>query len=102
MLAQVAKRQASWLASTFNSAPKDSTDNAPIVPDKTVVEPFKFNKLFSMVNIGSWNGVIDWSHIDNAHRAKGLTGLTAFFLWRSAYLGTQTSWTNKLLIPMYW
>jgi len=51
-----------------------------------------------MAQLGTWDAVVDMG----AGSKGTLSGLAAFVAWRSAYWGYQVSFTNKLLIPMYW
>ena len=86
MIAQAAKQQAVYLGKVFN---------------KDLDKPFKFLFLGSMTQLGTWHGVLQGPDIGNVEGLK-LTGIFAWFLWRSAYWGYQVSITNKILIPMYW
>lgn len=95
-LAIVAKQQGHHLANQFNIGALTTT---PITaPD------FKFRSLFSMVTFGNFQGAIDFSSMEGKHGLglKYMHGLASFFTWRSAYWGMQTSWANKMLIPMFW
>eukprot|EP00298_Acanthocystis_sp_HF-20_P007391 c16999_g1_i1.p1 GENE.c16999_g1_i1~~c16999_g1_i1.p1 ORF type:complete len:472 (-),score=194.58 c16999_g1_i1:98-1513(-) len=102
-LAKVAQQQGKYLANRFNSIDPNDLTNGVLVPKKN--KEFVFFNAGSMAQIGSWKAVIDMSHLgtDNVH-AKGpvVKGISAFLTWRSAYLGMQVSWANKLLIPMHW
>lgn len=81
MLAQVANQQGRHLARHLNTGSQD---------------PFKYQFLGSMVQLGTWDAVVDLG------RHQTMSGLAAFIAWRSAYWGYQVSVTNKILIPMYW
>lgn len=98
-LAQVARQEGIYLAKVFNEKLRDDE------------EPFKFFSLGSMAFIGDLKGIYDGSSagplrdpsaVKNSWVPPALRGLSAFFLWRFAYWGRQTSISNKILIPMYW
>jgi NADH dehydrogenase len=66
-----------------------------------------------MAVVGEWKGVWDYDpammgtpdlpeSLQQFKLAPALKGIIAFILWRSAYFTKQVSWTNKMLIPMYW
>jgi NADH dehydrogenase FAD-containing subunit len=40
--------------------------------------------------------------MDNNPKVPKITGLMALLMWRFAYWGRQTSFVNKMLIPMHW
>ena len=101
-LAQVARAQGKYLAKAFNNAP-DSRESFPseVLADK----PFKFINMGSMATLGGWKGVIDFSQVGEITKPKKFgtaTGLLAFVVWRSAYLGRQVSLENMVFIPLYW
>jgi NADH dehydrogenase FAD-containing subunit len=58
----------------------------------------------SMASIGEWKGVYDGSHLGQSSDISRppLRGFIAFILWRAAYWTRQVSFTNKILIPMFW
>jgi NADH dehydrogenase FAD-containing subunit len=100
-LAQVARQEGMYLAKVLSGRLKEDE------------KPFEFFSLGSMAFVGELKGIYDGSTAgplrDNAAgqhtkswMPKALQGLSAFFLWRFAYWGRQTSITNKILIPMYW
>jgi NADH dehydrogenase FAD-containing subunit len=117
-LAQVARQEGIYLADVLSGRQK---------PDE---KPFAFFSLGSMAFVGELKGVWDGSTAgplrDNNNNTtnnssskssekqpqqstmmskwtpQALKGLSAFFLWRFAYWGRQTSISNKILIPMYW
>eukprot|EP00514_Thraustochytrium_sp_LLF1b_P005241 CAMPEP_0184517450 /NCGR_PEP_ID=MMETSP0198_2-20121128/5564_1 /TAXON_ID=1112570 /ORGANISM="Thraustochytrium sp., Strain LLF1b" /LENGTH=477 /DNA_ID=CAMNT_0026907829 /DNA_START=191 /DNA_END=1624 /DNA_ORIENTATION=- len=102
-LAQVAAQQAKYLAKVFNAAPDNGKDPTQIVTSST--KPFKYFSLGSMVTFGQFNGAVDMTHVGETDDTKNfgfMQGIMSFFMWRSAYLLRQNSWTNRALIPMYW
>lgn len=82
--AQVANQQALWLADRLNK--KDSASH-----------PFTFKNMGVMTYIGNAKAMFQ-----TGEYKRTVTGLSAFLLWRGAYLTMALSWRNKLLIPMYW
>mmetsp|Transcript_2344 Transcript_2344/g.3599 ORF Transcript_2344/g.3599 Transcript_2344/m.3599 type:complete len:298 (+) Transcript_2344:502-1395(+) len=96
-LAQVASQQGKYLAHFLNNHKEEASKDIPNAP------PFKYAHLGSMASVGEWKGVIDASDIDKSSKDPAkLKGFLAFALWRAAYWTKQVSFTNKLLIPMYW
>eukprot|EP00924_Labyrinthula_sp_SR-Ha-C_P010940 maker-scaffold_33-snap-gene-0.1-mRNA-1 protein AED:0.01 eAED:0.01 QI:81/1/1/1/1/1/2/216/514 len=100
-LAAVAKQQGNYLAKQLNMKLIDG--------DTSNFVDFKYKGLFSMVTFGTFKGAIDFSSMGGLNLGGGklgvsgyLQGLGSFLTWRSAYWGMQTSFANKLLIPMYW
>jgi NADH dehydrogenase FAD-containing subunit len=89
-LAQVARQEGMYLAKVLSGRQKEDQ------------KPFEFFSLGSMAFVGELKGVYDGSTAGTSWMPKALQGLSAFFLWRFAYWGRQTSITNKILIPMYW
>lgn len=97
-LAQVARQEGIYLADVLSGRKGEDE------------KPFKFFSLGSMAFLGELKGIYDGSSAgplrDNQSSSDwmppALRGLSAFFLWRFAYWGRQTSITNKILIPMYW
>lgn len=83
--AQVANQQALWLAKRLNKRDIAS----PSTPG------FHWRDLGVMAYLGNWNAILQSSGGD-------ISGRTAWFLWRSAYLTKAVSWRNKILIPTYW
>ena len=64
-----------------------------------------------MSQIGGNRAVVDTTNfgednLPNPVKAKphtNLSGIAAFFMWRGYYWSCpQVSWSNKMLIPMYW
>ena len=98
-LAQVARQEGIFLAKVMNGEIREDA------------EPFRFFSLGSMAFIGELKGIYDGSSAGplrdpsetrQTWMPPALKGLSAFFMWRFAYWGRQTSITNKILIPMYW
>jgi NADH dehydrogenase FAD-containing subunit len=98
-LAQVARQEGIYMANVLSGRQREDE------------KPFEFFSLGSMAFLGDLKGVYDGSSAGPLRDKEkpssnwmppALRGLSAFFLWRFAYWGRQTSITNKLLIPMYW
>lgn len=92
-LAQVARQQGIYLGKVFNGTQKEDE------------KPFTFFNLGSMASLGDMKGVYDGSKVGEPGKegqVPTLTGWMALFLWRFAYWGRQTSYANKILIPMHW
>ncbi|CED84972.1 NADH-dehydrogenase (ubiquinone) [Phaffia rhodozyma] len=88
--AQVANQKALNLAANLNNAGTEKPDTEFILRNKG-----------SMVYLGSWRAIIDRT-ATNVSGPKGeVTGLSAWFLWRSAYW-SMSSWRNRLLMSVYW
>ncbi|KAF2673928.1 NADH dehydrogenase [Microthyrium microscopicum] len=79
--AQVASQKADWLAKELNKGING--------------QGFRFNNLGVMAYLGNWNAIVQLE-------TGKVSGRTAWFLWRGAYLTKSVSWRNKILIPMYW
>eukprot|EP01063_Lacrimia_lanifica_P037607 TRINITY_DN7776_c0_g2_i2.p1 TRINITY_DN7776_c0_g2~~TRINITY_DN7776_c0_g2_i2.p1 ORF type:complete len:480 (+),score=178.29 TRINITY_DN7776_c0_g2_i2:54-1493(+) len=98
-IAQAAAQEGAYLSKVFNSTmlgPQSA---------KYPVAPFVYNSFGSMAMLGGWRAVADFSHVGSTGKTKdlgGITGRTAFLVWRAAYWGKQVSMINKILIPMYW
>lgn len=96
-LAQVARQQGMYLAKVFSNTLKDDE------------KPFSFFSLGSMAFLGDLKGVYDGTSAgqlkDNQNTTPTtpvLKGFAALLLWRFAYWGRQTSFANKILIPVHW
>jgi len=61
---------------------------------------FRYVERGSMASMGFGRGIVDASKTGTG--APQLTGFAAFVSWRGAYLSKQLSWSNMLLVPMYW
>lgn len=96
-LAKVAEQQGKYLASCINDVYARDADALP-------AKEFEYVDVGSMVSIGNFQGMLDMTHINrNAKMGNNrLSGFLAFLSWRTAYWGKTVSWSNKLLIPMYW
>ena len=118
--ASVAEQQGAYLARCFNEtyAQCDASGAGPLPTPKPVrpaaapfsalsfidrlwrkQSEFRYVERGAMASMGLGRGVVD------GHKAGApvnLTGLAAFVAWRGAYLSKQLSWTNMLLIPMFW
>jgi NADH dehydrogenase FAD-containing subunit len=92
-LAQVARQQGIYLAKVFNG--KQGEDE----------KEFHFFSLGSMAYMGDLKGIYDGTTVGEPGkeiRHPKITGLLALLIWRFAYWGRQTSFVNKVLIPMHW
>lgn len=96
-LAQVASQQAQFISKALNKQGLAALVKA----EGGAVKPFKYAHLGSMASVGEWKGVYDSPSMGGVQEG-GVTGLTAFLLWRAAYWTKQVSLRNKILIPMYW
>jgi NADH dehydrogenase FAD-containing subunit len=127
--AQVAEQQAYYLGDAFNEyySKFDSLDPqndnkdvplpGPIVPALLPLGGLvlKFNRFFTkpsprfqymnrgaMAAMGFGGGVQDLTKTDLPLPKVATSGFAAFAMWRSVYLTKQLSYTNMILIPMYW
>lgn len=80
--AQVANQKAEWLAKRFNKGDWSK-------------DGFNYKNMGVMAYLGNWNAILDTG-------SGGISGRTAWFIWRGAYLTKSVSWRNKILIPIYW
>lgn len=115
-LAQVAGQQGKYLSKLFNYHISDHTtlETISILSSKKAIKPFEYSHFASIASVGKWKGVYDSTNItktttsqttsqtNSVQNAPGVSGFTAFVLWRSAYWTKQVSIVNKILIPMYW
>ncbi|KNC77481.1 hypothetical protein SARC_10059, partial [Sphaeroforma arctica JP610] len=94
LLAQVAQQQSGYMAKVLTKSIREDE------------KAFHFYSLGSMLSVGKWKGIYDGQSLGDPYgwRAKvtNISGFAAFITYRTAYWGKQVSWTNKLLIPMYW
>eukprot|EP00592_Proboscia_alata_P016593 CAMPEP_0194396744 /NCGR_PEP_ID=MMETSP0174-20130528/125159_1 /TAXON_ID=216777 /ORGANISM="Proboscia alata, Strain PI-D3" /LENGTH=480 /DNA_ID=CAMNT_0039192845 /DNA_START=1993 /DNA_END=3435 /DNA_ORIENTATION=- len=63
---------------------------------------FQYKNRGSMAVMGSGGGVADLTHTELPIVKTKLSGFAAFVIWRTTYLTKQLSWSNMMLIPMYW
>jgi NADH dehydrogenase FAD-containing subunit len=92
-LAQVARQQGLYLTKIFNGQQKEDE------------KEFRFFSLGSMAYLGDMKGIYDGTSVGEPGKEiknPKIRGLAALFMWRFAYWGRQTSWVNKMLIPMHW
>ena len=61
---------------------------------------FRYVERGAMASMGWGGGVVDTTKVVSG--APTMTGWAAFVAWRGAYLSKQLSWSNMMLIPMYW
>lgn len=124
--ASVAEQQAYYLGDAFNNyyskftlLDDSSTEvplPGPIAPAVMPLESLAFvNKILfksspkfqyknrgSMASMGLGGGVSDLTHSNLPVPKTTISGFAANVMWRSTYLTKQLSWTNMMLIPMYW
>jgi len=121
-LASVAEQQGQYLADCFNESYHGfdfaSDANLPLpAPVRAPVQfpfprwlyaksaTFRFLSVGAMASMGRGGGVLDMTKADVANTKGGgpvLTGLLAFLTWRGVYLSKQVSWSNAVMIPMFW
>ncbi|CAJ1949219.1 unnamed protein product [Cylindrotheca closterium] len=63
---------------------------------------FQYKNRGAMAAMGFGGGVSDLTKTDLPAPKVATSGAAAFFMWRSAYWTKQLSWSNMILIPMYW
>mmetsp|Transcript_14271 Transcript_14271/g.22013 ORF Transcript_14271/g.22013 Transcript_14271/m.22013 type:complete len:294 (-) Transcript_14271:14-895(-) len=68
----------------------------------TPVPHFEYKNRGKMTAMGFGGGVADMTETDLPAPKIATSGAAAFLAWRSAYWTKQLSWTNMILIPMYW
>jgi len=61
---------------------------------------FRYITKGSMVGLGAGQAVADMTKADMA--GPPITGLLAFIMWRGYYFSRQFSWSNMILVPMFW
>ena len=81
--AQTANQQAMWLGKRLNRGDIDS-------------QAFSFKNMGIMTYLGDAKGLVQTSG------KSGISGRTAWLIWRGAYLTMSVSWRNRILIPWYW
>mmetsp|Transcript_162 Transcript_162/g.178 ORF Transcript_162/g.178 Transcript_162/m.178 type:complete len:88 (+) Transcript_162:1-264(+) len=63
---------------------------------------FQYKNRGSLAGMGFGGGVGDLTNTDFPSPDATMSGLVAFLTWRTTYLTKQLSWSNMMLIPMYW
>lgn len=63
---------------------------------------FQYKNRGAMAGMGFGGGVMDLTNTDLPSPEAKMSGLVAFLTWRTTYLTKQLSWSNMILIPMYW
>ncbi|KAF2012376.1 FAD/NAD(P)-binding domain-containing protein [Aaosphaeria arxii CBS 175.79] len=81
--AQVASQKAIWLAKRLNKGDLEQST-------------FTWKNLGVMAYIGNWKALLQGGE------GGGISGRTAWLVWRGAYLTKSVSVRNKILIPIYW
>ncbi|KAL1994159.1 hypothetical protein VTN49DRAFT_2828 [Thermomyces lanuginosus] len=97
--AQATSQEAKWLADRFN---KRDFDKVP---------GFSFHNMGSLAYIGSSNALMQIPHEEtpagsgkrrNPYLPEGLTGRTAWLVWKLAYLSMGMSWRSRSRILFRW
>jgi len=68
----------------------------------TSLPEFQYKNRGSLAAMGFGGGVADMSKTDLPFPKTKISGLAAFIMWRATYMTKQLSWSNMMLIPMYW
>jgi len=63
---------------------------------------FQYKNRGSLAGMGFGGGVADLTKSELPLPKTGFTGFAAFVAWRGTYLTKQLSWSNMILVPMYW
>lgn len=128
--ATVAEQQAYYLSDSFNNYyhefdpvdPDNDTKDVPlpgnVVPallpwggfpfesiNRLLTNPspqFQYLNRGAMAGMGFGGGVSDLTKTELPLPKMATSGAAAFLIWRSVYLTKQLSYTNMILIPMYW
>lgn len=86
--AQVASQMAGWMSSSLKQLGRGKS-----LAD---IKPFAWKDRGSMVFIGDYRAMVDRSKTtDEGPRAK-LSGMVAWFVWRSYYMTLAMGWRNKV------
>ena len=119
-LASVAEQQGQYLADCFNEhyASFDPASPDELPPPGEVAAPvglpfprrlfqrsasFRYINVGAMASMGFGGGVVDMSKADVGDgKLPAMTGFLAMLAWRGGYLSKQLSWTNMMLVPMFW
>ena len=121
-IASVAEQQGTYLTDCFNEHYKnfdvtDATQELPLpgavaapigLPFPRSLYPrsatFRFYSVGAMASFGFGDGVVDLTHADvtKGFFSARIRGFMAMLVWRYGYLSKQLSWTNMILVPMYW
>lgn len=85
--AQATSQEAKWLATRLNRG------------DLATAPPFSFHNMGTMAYIGDARALMQFPQEQGSGH---LTGRTASFVWKSAYLTMSISWRNKLRVGFRW
>ena len=99
--AQATSQEAKWLADRFNCGDMDTAPG------------FSFHNMGTLAYIGSSNALMQIPHEKktsgngierrgNPYLPEGLTGRTAWLVWKVAYVSMSISWRNRLRILFRW
>lgn len=116
--AQVAEQQGTFLAQTLNEAAAAAARAAAAQPGQRwedtlasihTFKPadesgFKYRHKGSLAYIGSFLAVNDFTAGAFAEPLYGarIRGITAWLLWRSAYMTKLGAWRNRIQVPLDW
>jgi len=102
--AQVAEQQGLWLGRTLNAALAQCRGDRDALWSYVPPEPFRYVHRGAMVLLGRFAGASDFTRGAPVAPLYGSTlqGITAWLLWRSAYLTQLGSWRNRVLVPLNW
>jgi len=93
-LAQVAEQQGAYVAARLNAS-SGSHYNAK-------GREFVYKHLGSMASMGSVGSVASLGGLKASESHWNLRGLTAWFMWRSAYVTRLGAWRNRLSAALNW
>lgn len=62
------------------------------------MKPFKYAHYFTLAYVGRYRALLDSGGEKKAH----VSGVGAWLVWRGAYFTMLLSWSNKMLVPMFW
>ncbi|OEU12854.1 FAD/NAD(P)-binding domain-containing protein [Fragilariopsis cylindrus CCMP1102] len=106
--ASVAEQQAYYISDCFNNyyyksiIDNENNDNENNDGTELPLPGMVYMNRGAMAGMGFGGGVMDLTKSDLPVPKITTSGLAAFLQWRSVYLTKQLSYTNMILIPMYW
>ena len=124
-LASVAEQQGRYISDCFNEHYKhfdpSSAEELPLpgevaasvgLPFPRRLYPrsasFSYLSVGGMASMGVWGGVVDTTNMAVVPGAvkqvtpRAVSGFAAMLTWKFGYLSKQISWTNMILVPMFW
>ena len=93
-LAQVAEQQGAYVAARLNTSSGSHYDPKG--------REFVYKHLGSMASMGSVGSVVSLGGLGASENHYNLRGLTAWFMWRSAYVTRLGAWRNRLSAALNW